>query len=130
MANQSILTTIKKMLGIEETYEHFDVDIIVHINSSLMILNQLGVGPIVCFSIIDKTALWLDLLADATNLELVKSFIYLRVRLIFDPPATAATIEAFKATLAEYEWRLSVTVEPPVVVVDPLLACDQCIVFD
>lgn len=130
MASESILTTIKKMLGIEEEYEHFDVDIIVHINSALGVLNQIGVGPSITFSIEDKTALWVDLLADATDLEMVKTFIYLRVRMIFDPPATAALMDAFTRNLAEMEWRLSTTVHPPVVVVDSIVVCNDCLNFD
>ena len=130
MASDSILTTIKKMLGIDEVYEHFDVDIIIHINSALGVLHQIGVGPPIAFSIIDKSAYWFDLLSDATNLEMVKTFIYLRVRLIFDPPATSALMEAFKTSLAEMEWRLSITVRPPIVVPDPLLICNACTNFD
>ena len=108
---ESILTSIKKLLGIEESYEHFDRDIIMHINSVLATLTQLGVGPARGFSISDKTATWSDFLGDATNLDAVKSFIYIKVRLLFDPPTVAAVLESMNRQASEYEWRLNVGAE-------------------
>lgn len=108
----SILTSVKKMLGIVEEYEHFDADLIMHINSVLSILTQLGVGPVEGFSIKDKTATWSDFLSDSKNLESVKSYIYLKVRLIFDPPLTSSVTEAINRMIGELEWRLSVTADP------------------
>jgi hypothetical protein len=81
----SILISIKKMLGIEDEYTHFDFDIIININSVLMTLNQLGVGPVVCFSITGKDELWTDFLGDSIDLDAVKTYVYLKVRLLFDP---------------------------------------------
>ena len=109
--NDSILTSIKKLLGITEEYEHFDQDIIIHINSVFMILNQLGVGPSNGFSIIDKTAVWSDFISEGTNLESVKSYTYLKVRLLFDPPTTSAVMESMNRMISELEFRLNVSAE-------------------
>ena len=109
--NDSILTSIKKLLGITEEYEHFDQDIIIHINSVFMILNQLGVGPSNGFSITDKTAVWSDFISEGSNLESVKSYIYLKVRLLFDPPTTSAVMESMNRMISELEFRLNVSAE-------------------
>ena len=109
--NDSILTSIKKLLGITEEYEHFDQDIIIHINSVFMILNQLGVGPSNGFSITDKTAVWSDFISEGTNFESVKSYIYLKVRLLFDPPTTSAVMESMNRMISELEFRLNVSAE-------------------
>ena len=109
---ESILTSIKKLLGIEESYEHFDADIIMHINSVLAILVQLGVGPSGGFSISGKEETWSDFLgADSTNFEGVKTYVYMKVRLIFDPPTTAAAIDSMNRLVNEFEWRLNVTAD-------------------
>ena len=108
----SILTSVKKMLGIPEDYEQFDMDIIIHINSVLTILNQLGVGPEEGFAITDKTDEWTDLIGDSTLIELVKSYVYLKVRLIFDPPQSSSIIEAMNRQINEFEWRINVAVDP------------------
>ena len=108
----SILTSVKKMLGIPEDYEQFDMDIIMHINSVLMILTQLGVGPEEGFAIADKTDEWDDFIGDNVLLELVKSYVYLKVRLIFDPPQSSSVIEAMNRQISEFEWRINVAVDP------------------
>ena len=108
---ESILTSIKKLLGIQEDYEHFDADIIMHINSVFMILTQLGVGPSEGFTIEDKTSNWTDFASDTTKVEAVKSYVYLKVRLLFDPPASSAVIESINRMISEYEWRLNVAAE-------------------
>lgn len=108
----SILTSIKKLLGIDENYEAFDQDIIMHINSVFSILTQLGVGPEGGFSISDKASKWSTFISDASNLELVKSYIYLKVRLMFDPPSSAALIDSMNRMINECEWRLNVAVDP------------------
>lgn len=108
---QSILTSIKKLLGIAEEYEHFDQDIIMHINSVFMILTQLGIGPPEGFSIADETSLWYEFLGDDTRYEAVKSYTHLKVKLLFDPPVNSAAIEAIKSTITELEWRLNVAAE-------------------
>lgn len=109
--NDSILTTIKKLLGITEDYEHFDQDIIIHINSVFMILTQLGIGPANGFSIRDKSSVWSDFLSDETNIESVKSYIYLKVRLLFDPPTSSAVMESMNRMINEFEWRLNISAE-------------------
>ncbi|GHU55301.1 hypothetical protein FACS1894132_11220 [Clostridia bacterium] len=108
----SILTSIKKLLGITEDYEHFDTDIIIGINSALSVLTQLGVGSTDGFSILDNNATWSDFIDDGSNLELVKSYIHLRVKLLFDPPSSSAVIESMNRMISEFEWRLMVTVDP------------------
>lgn len=110
---ESILTSIKKLLGIAEEYEHFDKDIIMHINSVFMILNQLGVGPSKGFMITDSSASWGDYLPeDSTKLESVKTYIYMKVKLMFDPPTSSAVMEATNRIVNELEWRLNVAVDP------------------
>lgn len=109
----SILTSIKKMLGITEEYEHFDQDIIMHINAVFMILNQLGVGPSEGFSIHDKHAIWSDFVSDMNKIEAVKSYMYLKVKLLFDPPLSSSVVESIKNQINELEWRLNIAVDPP-----------------
>ena len=109
---ESILTSIKKMLGITEEYTHFDPDIIMHINSVFMILNQLGVGPENGFYIEDDTSTWDEFLGDPTQLQMVKSYMGLKVGLIFDPPASSTVMQAKKDAIAEFEFRLNVAVDP------------------
>lgn len=108
---ESILTSIKKMLGIAEEYEHFDQDLIMHINSVFMVLNQLGVGPAEGFSISDKNATWDEFISTTKNLNAVKSYIFLKVRLLFDPPTSSAVMDCINRSISEYEWRLNVEVE-------------------
>ena len=107
----SILTSIKKMLGIQEDYEHFDTDLILHINSVLMTVTQIGVGPAEGFAIQDKTAVWADLTNDEKKLNSVKSFVYLKVKLLFDPPANSAAMQSLKELASEFEWRLNIAAE-------------------
>lgn len=109
--NDSILTSIKKLLGIAEDYEHFDTDIIMHINSVFMVLNQLGVGPATGFRIEDKTSTWDEFVEDELRFEAVKSYIYLKVKLKFDPPLSSAVIQVYNELIKEYEWRLNVAAE-------------------
>lgn len=111
----SILTSIKQTLGIESAVTAFDVEIILAINSALMMLDQLGIGPDGGLVISSETEVWSDLLGDSTNLESVKSFVYLRTRLLFDPPTTAHLIDAIERQIREIEWRLVVQNEPIVI---------------
>ena len=108
---ESILTSIKKLLGIDEDYEYFDTDIILHINSTLNVLNQLGIGPEEGFKIESKTSKWTDFVPTRTDLELLKTYVYLKVRLLFDPPQTGYLVEALKRQCTEMEWRLNVLAE-------------------
>ena len=102
---ESILTSIKKLLGITEEYTHFDADIIMHINSVFMILMQLGIGPADGFSISDSDSVWSDFLSDTTWLESVKSYVYLKVKLVFDPPQSGTVIGSMEKLITEFEWR-------------------------
>lgn len=106
---ESILTSIKKMLGLSEEYEHFDVDIVIHINSTFRVLHQLGVGPSKVFRINNSDAVWNDFIAeDCEGFDEVKTYVYQRVKLLFDPPLSSAHLTALKESIAEFEWRLQV----------------------
>lgn len=106
--NNSILNTIKEMMGIEIEETAFDNDIIVHINTVFFILNQLGVGPTEPFIIRDEYATWDNFISDSANLESIKTYMYLKVKLLFDPPLNSSVIESMKNTINELEWRLNV----------------------
>lgn len=108
---ESILTSIKKLLGIAEEYTHFDADLIMHINSVFSILTQLGVGPSTGFSIEDDSATWDEFIPEGQNIELVKSYMHLKVKLLFDPPLTSAVMESINKMIGEFEWRLNVAAE-------------------
>jgi hypothetical protein len=105
----SILTSIKKMLGITAEYTHFDVDIIMHINSVFADLAQMGVGPDDGFYIEDASTLWDDYLTDSSTLNAVKSYMYLRVKLLFDPASIgSSTLAAYERQISQWEWRLNI----------------------
>lgn len=107
----SILDSIKKLLGIDESYDVFDVDIMIHINSALMSLTQIGVGPESGFFITSSEETWSDFIGSNINVEAVKTYIYLKVRLVFDPPA-GSLLDSIKEQIRELEWRLNVAVDP------------------
>ena len=107
----SILTSIKKLLGISEEYEDFDKEIIMHINSAFSVLTQLGVGPVCGFVITDSNTEWSAFLSDNHRLEFVKNYVYLKVKLGFDPPTNSAAIEAINRQISELEWRIIVAIE-------------------
>ena len=107
----SILTSIKKMLGVAEDYTEFDEDIVTHINSVFLNLTQLGVGPEEGFMIEDGTAVWEDFIDDSIKLQAVKTYMYLKVKLLFDPPLSSSVTESFSRMIAELEWRLNVAVD-------------------
>lgn len=109
--DQSILTSVKKLLGIPDSYDAFDLDIIIHINTVFVVLYELGVGD-EPFSITDKTAVWSDFLKDSKDLNLVQTYVYLKVRLMFDPPTSSAAIQAMKDLISELEFRINVLVDP------------------
>ena len=110
---ESILTSIKKLLGMPEEYTAFDTDVTMHINSVFSILRQLGIGPPEGFVIKDKSAIWSDFLGDDVTLELVKTYMYMKVKLIFDPPLNASVLQSYKESIAEFEWRGNVEAETP-----------------
>lgn len=107
----SILTSVKKMLGIAEEYDHFDSDIIMHINSVFAILTQLGVGPKEGFFIEDDTTSWSDFIQSNSLLNPVKSYMYLKVKLLFDPPISSSVIESTNRLISELEWRINVAAD-------------------
>jgi hypothetical protein len=122
---QSILTSTKKILGIAEDYTVFDLDILTHINTAFSTLTQLGVGPADGFMIEDASALWTDFdpIDDHLNYNTVKSYVFLKVKQLFDPPTTSYLISAYEKQIEELEWRMNVyreetewvDPEPPIV---------------
>jgi hypothetical protein len=106
---QSILTSTKKILGIAEDYTVFDLDILTHINTAFATLTQLGVGPADGFMIEDETAVWTDFdpVDDHLNFNSVKSYVFLKVKMLFDPPTTSYLISASEDQIRELEWRLN-----------------------
>jgi hypothetical protein len=114
----SILDSTKKVLGLDGGYDAFDQDVIMHINTVFADLNQLGIGPVLGYAIEGSEEEWTSFIGDDANLNAVKSYVYLRVRLLFDPPGTSYLIDAMKEQIAKMEWRLSVLRES-VAWVDP-----------
>lgn len=108
---ESILNSIKKLLGIDESNEHFDVDIMIHINSVFADLKQLGVGPEDGFRITGIYETWSEFTSDKIDIESVRTYMYLRVRLLFDPPNSAAHIDSMTKQADKLEWRLAVAAE-------------------
>lgn len=109
--SDSILATTKKALGLDSEYDVFDPEIIMHINSAFSALTQIGVGPSEGFMITDEFNTWTELLDGDPRLNNVKTYIYLKVRLLFDPPAASNLVTAFNDQLREIEWRINVTSE-------------------
>ena len=104
----SILSSIKKQLGISAEYKQFDVDITIYINTALSTLTQLGVGPEEGFTISNELQTWDEFIPDnEAQLSMVKTYIYLKVKLVFDPPMSSAILEAYKQSISELEWRLN-----------------------
>lgn len=106
----SILTSIKKVLGIAGDYNHFDDDLILHINSVFLILNQIGIGPEEGFTISGESDKWEDFIT-SNKLEHIKTYMYLKVKLIFDPPLSSAVMEAYNRIISELEWRILISGE-------------------
>lgn len=104
----SILNSTKKVLNVPETQTAFDVDIIMHINAAFAVLTDIGIGPTLGFAIEDAEAKWSDLGFSLQTLALVRSYVYQKTRLAFDPPSMSFHLDALKQQIAEFEWRLSV----------------------
>lgn len=109
--DDSILMSIKKLLNVEHDDPAFDLDIGILINNEFMTLHQLGIGPEEGFSIREADTTWSDFSDDKTLIDTVKAFIYLKVRMIFDPPASSVVADAFNSRIHELEWRLNVQAE-------------------
>lgn len=122
----SILISTKKILGVASDDTSFDLDILTHINSAFTNLTQVGIGPVNGFRIEDEEPIWADFLGDETRMDALKSYVYLYVRMLFDPPATSYLIGAYKEQMTELIWRLNVIREgdewadpnPPVAVIE------------
>lgn len=108
---ESILTSIKKLLGIAEEYAHFDADIIMHINTAFMTLSQIGIGPEKGYSISSDLDTWADFMGDQTNIEAVKTFVYIKVKMVFDPPTSSFVMDAMNRQAEEYLCRLNYQAE-------------------
>lgn len=106
----SILQSVKKMLGIDPSYTPFDAELIIFINAALMILRQIGVGPEEGFSISDEYAEWTEISSDISLLEAVKPYVFMKVKMMFDPPQSG-TANAYNAMIPELEWRIYVEAE-------------------
>lgn len=111
----SILKTIKKLLGLLQDDTSFDLDITTHINSVLSLLRQIGFPIADNFMVTSEAATWSQLVGSAKNLDLVRTYIYLRVRLLFDPPTSSFGLDSMQKQAAESEWRLHVLTDPPFV---------------
>lgn len=107
----SILISIKKLLGIDQQDTSFDADVIMYINGAFMELMQLGVGPEFGFIIYGENETWPEFLGDRKDLESVKTLTYLKVRILFDPPSSSAVLESIQRKISEYEWRVKAQVE-------------------
>lgn len=107
----SILDSIKKMLGLEPDYKAFDMDIVMLINSALLSLNQIGVGPETGFTVADDKQTWDEFIGGRQDVDAVISYVYMRVKMIFDPPSSSSAMEAMKQTVEMLEWRINVQVE-------------------
>lgn len=110
--SESILNSVKKVLGVASDYTAFDTDIIMHINSAFSTLCQLGVGPVEGYMIEDSNPTWDNFLLNDVRLNFVKQYVYYKVRLAFDPPATSALLTSITEQIKELEWRINVAVDP------------------
>lgn len=108
----SILMTIRKLVCGNPYADHFDTDLLVHINACFSILNQLGVGPENGFVVTDETQSWSSYITDNYILNMVKTYVTLKVKKIFDPPLTSSVLEAMDKEISQLEWRLNVAVDP------------------
>lgn len=108
---ESVLTSIKKLLGIKEEYTNFDTDILININSVFLTLNQLGIGPTTGLEIVGKDDTWNSILGERKDLIGIKTYIFLKVKLLFDPPQTGYLVESINNQCKELEWRLNLQVE-------------------
>lgn len=109
---ESILLTIRSMLGIQEEYDGFDTALIANINTAIFSLSQVGIGPDGGFTVTDEDDQWADLYSGVGNLQGVKTYIFLSVRMVFDPPGTSFLLKSTEATMNEILWRLQVEVDP------------------
>jgi len=114
----SILTAVKQMLGLPEEYIPFDETVMMHINSTFLELHQLGVGPKDGFQIVGKEDLWEDFVIDPLLIGYLKTYMFMKVKLIFDPPTTSFLLDAIDRQINQIQWRMTAHVEPPLPVVE------------
>ena len=108
---ESILNTIKKMIGVEENYKQFDIDLIVHINTAFAALAQIGHNLKDGYFISDMNNIWSEYITDTRLLDPIKTYVYLKTKLVFDPPSSSMVIESMKQTLKELEFRIQISAE-------------------
>ena len=118
----SILSSIKEAASVSSEEDTFDQELILHINSTFMALRQMGIGPSVPFFITDATSNWSDFTTDMSILPTIKSYVALKVRMLFDPPTSSSLSDAIKSQLSEYEWRLGIECDTYKVEEDPKYA--------
>lgn len=109
---ESIFESIKSLLGPDASYDVFDQDILIHINTAISVLTQLGVGPATGFMVTGSDETWRDFIGDDKILQMVKTYIYMKVKMAFDPPANSSVLNAYNEACKEYEWRLNVETDP------------------
>lgn len=109
---ESIFESIKSLLGPDASYDVFDQDILIHINTAIAVLTQLGVGPATGFIVTGPDETWQDFIGNDKTLQMVKTYIYMKVKMAFDPPANSSVLNAYNEACKEYEWRLNVEVDP------------------
>lgn len=109
---ESIFESIKSLLGPDASYDVFDQDILIHINTAISVLTQLGVGPATGFIVTGPDETWQDFIGDDKTLQMVKTYIYMKVKIAFDPPANSSVLNAYNEACKEYEWRLNVETDP------------------
>lgn len=107
---ESILDSIKDMLGPDSSYDVFDNEILIHINMALSVLTQLGVGPSEGFIVTDSDATWNQFLGNAKNIDMAKTFVYMKVKMAFDPPSSSFVLTSMEKACEELGWRLTVAV--------------------
>lgn len=108
---ESILDSVKTNLGILSSYTQFDSDIAMYINSVFSVISQFGVGPSIPFHISSNAAVWSDFSEQVDILYLIRSYVFLKVKLIFDPPSSSSVLTAYTTVSQEYEWRLGIMAE-------------------
>ena len=109
---ESILKTIKQLIGCPDDFEQFDLDLMIHINSAFATLTQLGVGPKEGYRITGVDNVWNEFEDDAQKLSLIKDYVYIKTRLLFDPPTTGSLMDSLKEELKEMKWRLYILYYP------------------
>lgn len=110
---ESIFDSIKALLGPDASYEVFDQDILIHINTALAVLTQLGLGPSEGFMVTGPDETWSDFLGtNDKTLNMARTYVYMKVKMVFDPPVNSSVLSAYQEACKEYEWRLNVAVDP------------------